>query len=79
MKYRIDELTHLAFVHAESEVESLIDAYGNDKEYVNEYSDLLDQLRRYRKKRWGKTKFEVVTENAKSVPVMEVAMGMHSK
>lgn len=66
----VDELTRLAFVHAEVEIESLIDAYGRTSDESAYYKKLLNQLGSYRKKRWGKTEFESRIENSPLVDAM---------
>jgi hypothetical protein len=62
-----DELLRRACIHAESDLETWLDAIreSTDPEYVEmrqEQTALLKQLKAYRRRRWGRTKLEEVMQ-----------------
>lgn len=77
-KYTVDELTRLAFVHAEDDRRSMADAQG-DNEYGREQLELAEAMYRYRMKRWGKTQGEVDLEGCTLVDIRDIAKGPNRK
>lgn len=70
----ISELLRLACIYAEAfEVEFLTAIKGTDQELEKETADFIRQLRKYRLKRWGKTKLEVVLDSATAIPAYDMA------
>jgi hypothetical protein len=71
-KIRVDELTRLAFLGAEQDARALADAWAADSSEHREYSDLANQFKAYRMKRWGLTEFEALTKDCKTVSIYEL-------
>lgn len=67
-KLPVDELTRLAFVWAEQDRLSLADAWGMDKSPEGrEAMSEAAQLRKYRMKRWGRTKGDTLLATGSAV------------
>lgn len=73
-KRSVSELLRLACIHAETDLESAAQAWG-DEPQAKEYRELLEEIREYRTKRWGRTALEAVLENAKPVSIADVIRG----
>lgn len=72
-KLSVNELTRLAFVYAEQDRETWLScAKGEPQEDIERNEKLLKQLKEYRLKRWGKTKLEVVMEEARPITTKEL-------
>jgi hypothetical protein len=65
----VDQLQWFAFVHAETDLEALQEAYAHMPESAAIYADRLQQIRAYRLKRWGQTTFEAQTKDCDTVDV----------
>lgn len=71
-KLTVDELTRLAFIHADADVSSLLDAYSDCQDdphwadTIARNKTLLKQLRAYRRKRWGLSN----NDKLDSIPVL---------
>lgn len=65
----VDELTRLAFIHAESDRQDFANCNPEGSVEREEALKFVKQAHAYRMKRWGKTKLEAALENATSVPV----------
>lgn len=62
----VDEMLRLACIYAEQDRESYLEAVkDSDPEWAEEARRFLEQLRAYRKKRWGKTKIEGFLEGGR--------------
>lgn len=71
-KYATSELLRLACIYAEQDRLGLIDAYSGcdspeDEAMKAEWTEYVKQLRAYRLKRWGKTQFEKIVDEADTV------------
>jgi len=69
-----DELLRQACIYAEYDRQSFADAYSKDpnNKYKKEAEAFLRQVRAYRKKRWGKTKLEILCDKAEEVDVSKI-------
>lgn len=70
-KYPVDELLRLACLHAEASIETGIQCYLT-QEQADAEENLLQQLRAYRIKRWGKTAVDAAYEGAETVSYVEL-------
>lgn len=73
-KLPISELLRLACMFAEQDRKSFIECYGKspDDPVAVEAREFVEQLHAYRVKRWGKSRHEVVAENAREVTVDQI-------
>lgn len=71
VKLAVSELTRLAFLWAEQDRQGLVEAYprNSTEPAVVEARNMVNQLRAYRLKRWGRTQHEADMDTAVSVPV----------
>jgi hypothetical protein len=70
-KWTVDELTRLAFVHAEDDRRSMAEAQG-DNDYGRECIELADKMHAYRMKRWGRTQGEADIDGMTLVDVRDL-------
>lgn len=68
----VDELTRLAFIYAQQDREAMLSCVSESSDEYKKVEELVEQLRNYRLKRWGRTKFECDFDNARSVSVVEL-------
>ena len=71
---KVDELMRLAFLYAEQDREGYLDAISttdNEGEKA-ETRALINRLRKYRLKRWGRTRHESLMEHAETKTVEEI-------
>lgn len=76
-KLSVDEMLRLACIYAEQDRESLIAAHSHmqDDPACVRAKEFLEQLREYRKRRWGKKIARDAFDGAKSVPLSEIVKG----
>jgi hypothetical protein len=69
---KISELLRKACIYAEIDREAFVAAYSHmpDDPVAVEAREFLRELRAYRKKRWGQTKLERLTDQAKETRVI---------
>ena len=68
----VDELTRLAFIWAEQDRQTLAECWPPGSKERRQAASEANQLRRYRLKRWGRTKLEVILDGAKPVRVQDL-------
>ena len=73
----VSELLRRACIYAEQDRSSLIEAMSGlndseDREFVNEQKSFLRQLRDYRRKRWGKSGEDKLSEMIAQSPEVEI-------
>lgn len=73
-KWTVDEMTRLAFIHAEDDRRSMAEAQG-DNEYGRECTELADAMHAYRTKRWGSTALEDELAKCTLVDVRDLPKG----
>ena len=68
-----EELFRLAFLFAEQDRASFVQCYPENSRdpYCVKARRLVKQLREYRLRRWGKTRFETEMETAKTINVAQ--------
>ena len=73
-KYTVDELMFHAFTNAEDNIQTLIDSYSKCEvpPEILEYKNLYNQLKNYRRKRWGNTKLEETMNNIEYKNITEL-------
>lgn len=71
---KVGELMRLAFLYAQQDREGFLDAIRNSgmDDEERETRALIKELRQYRLKRWGKTKYEAAIEKAPSKTIDEI-------
>lgn len=68
-RIKVDELTWLAFLYGEQDRAAMADAWPKGSSERAEAESVRAQMRKYRMKRWGRTAFEAMIENAESKPL----------
>ena len=73
-KYTVDELMFHAFTNAEDNIQTLINSYNKCEKTpeILEYENLYNQLKNYRRKRWGRTHLEKAMNNCESKTILEI-------
>lgn len=71
---KIDELMRLAFIYAEQDREGYLDAIANtsDEREKDETEALIEALREYRLRRWGRTRHESLMARAETKTVEQI-------
>lgn len=75
-KLPVDELLRLACVYAERDQDSYADATRDcpdDKEFHDQAVEFVKQIRKYRLRRWGRTRLEQCLETLEPVSIGEIA------
>lgn len=80
-KLSVDELLRLACIYAERNQEAFLDSMKNmpDDKYYKQAEDFVDQIRKYRTKRWGRTILENIMLKCVPVSIADLAKGIDTE
>lgn len=78
-KLTVDELTRLAFIWAEQDRESLAESWPPGSEERADAESDATALRRYRLKRWGRTRLEEVLSDGTFVDPLTLKSAKEAK